>query len=59
MSEIKSLEAELESVLAQVKTYNEEPTKTMSGKIRISLGEIKKKVTSLRSLLVAADKEGY
>jgi ElaB/YqjD/DUF883 family membrane-anchored ribosome-binding protein len=56
---MKELEADLESVLAEVKQYNEKPIKAVSGRIRTKLGKLKKEITGIRSHLVEADKAGY
>ena len=60
MNEIKQLQNELESLLIKVAEYNNvKKTKTISGKIRAELGELKKKVTGYRADLVNLDRAGY
>lgn len=59
MDELVKLEAELESALEEVRSFNDTPNKSKSKRIRLQLGEIKKKVTAIRAILVEADKAGY
>ncbi len=59
MNEIEKLEDALREVLVEVETYNKKPNKSLSGRIRKQLGEIKKDITPIRALLVKADKTGY
>ncbi len=56
---MKNLENELESVLAEVQAYNLKPNKSISGRVRKQLGELKKRVTEIRKDLVIADHNGY
>ena len=56
---MKNLENELESVLAEVKAYNNKPNKSISKRIRTQLGALKLRVTGIRSDLVERDKKGY
>ena len=56
---MKDLQAQLESVLAEVVAYNTKPNKSISGRIRKQLGELKKNVTGIRADLVKADAAGY
>ena len=56
---MKNLEKELESVLAEVVAYNDAPNKSISKRIRVQLGAIKKRVTDIRRELVVADHNGY
>ena len=59
MNEMKQLETELQKLYADVCQYNEKPNKSLSGRIRLQLGKLKKDTTALRSVLVTADKTGY
>ena len=56
---MKTLQEELVALLTEVNTYNDKPNKSLSGRIRTKLGKLKKDVTAIRSILVAADKAGY
>jgi len=56
---MKNLEKELESVLAEVVAYNDAPNKSISKRIRVQLGAIKKRVADIRRELVIADHNGY
>ena len=56
MDTLSTIKQELETALAEINAYAEKPTKASSGRIRKSLGEIKKQVTGVRAALVAADK---
>ena len=57
--QMKNLESELESVLAEVQAYNNKPNKSISKRIRTQLGALKLRVTGIRSDLVERDKKGY
>ena len=56
MRELNTIKTELETALAAINAYEAKPTKAESGRIRKSLGEVKKQVTGVRAALVAADK---
>ena len=56
MTELVEIKTYLETAIAQINAYTEKPTKAESGRIRKTLGEIKKQVTGVRAALVAADK---
>ena len=53
------LQRQLDIIYTDVIAYNTKPTKTLSAKIRVSLGNLKKDITSIRAELVAADRLGY
>ena len=56
MTELTQIKTDLQSALAQIEAYESKPTKAESGRIRKTLGEVKKQVTGVRAALVAADK---
>jgi len=56
---MKKLEQDIQKVYADVCQYNEKPNKSLSGRIRKQLGEIKKDVTDIRKHLVESDARGY
>ena len=56
MTELVEIKTYLETAITQINAYTEKPTKAESGRIRKTLGEIKKQVTGVRAALVAADK---
>jgi len=56
---MKKLEEELTLLLADVAQYNVKPNKSLSKRVRVQLGALKLRVTTIRSGLVAADKAGY
>jgi len=56
MQELNTIKQHLETALAEINSYEQKQTKATSGRIRKSLGEIKKLVTPTRAALVAADK---
>jgi len=56
MNELNTINDLLVAASNQIAAYNEKPTKAESGRIRKTLGEIKKQVTGVRAALVAADK---
>jgi len=55
----QKLEEDLTALLEEVKAYNTKPNKSISGRIRKGLGELKKEVTVIRAHLIVADKAGY
>ena len=59
MTKIKKLQADLIQLLTDVNTYDEKPNKSLSGRVRKQLGELKKEVTAIRAELVELDKKGY
>ena len=56
MTELNTIKLQLETALNEINAYTVKQTKATSARIRKSLGEIKKQVTSVRAALVAADK---
>jgi len=56
---MEELQSQLETLLAEIQAYNTKPTKTLSKRIRLQLGLLKKQVTGIRADLVEADKKGY
>lgn len=58
MNEIEQLEEEVQDLLNTVTAYLHEPTKANSKRLRLALGETKKKVTDYRSILMELDREG-
>ena len=56
MTELNEINTLLTTAVAQIAAYSEKPTKAESGRIRKTLGEIKKQVTGVRAALVEADK---
>lgn len=56
MNELDTIYQELIAATNAITAYKEKPTKAESGRIRKTLGEIKKQVTGVRAALVAADK---
>lgn len=56
---MNELSEELQSLLTSVTDYESNPTKAESKRIRIKLGELKKKITELRAELIMLDKAGY
>ena len=56
MNELTQFKGQLEAALTSINNYLEKPTKAESGRIRKVIGEIKKDITPLRAILVAADK---
>ena len=59
MTEMKELEIDIQKLYAEICQYNEKPNKSISGRVRKQLGELKKKVTEIRKHLVEADTKGY
>lgn len=59
MNELNSIKLQIQHALEQIEAFETKQTKAASGRIRASLGEIKKQVTGVRSALVSADKAGY
>ena len=59
MATIEKLQADLVQLLTDVNIYAEKPNKSLSGRIRKQLGELKKEVTSIRAELVKLDHKGY
>ena len=53
------LQQELQTLVADISAYNENPTKKVSQRIRTGLGSIKKQTAHIRAELVALDKAGY
>lgn len=58
MNEIELLEQETQALLETIQTYLDDPTKANSKRLRLGLGESKKKVTDYRSILMDLDREG-
>ena len=56
---MNELQAQLESLLEEVTSYNEKQTKAASKRIRLKLGALKNQTPIIRAELVAADKAGY
>ena len=56
MNELNNIKEQLTTALSQIEAYETKPTKAESGRIRKTLGEVKKQVTGVRAALVAADK---
>ena len=56
---VEKLIADTASLLKNLQLYSIKPTKALAKKIRMSLGELKNKVPSLRAHLVELDKKGY
>ena len=56
---MNNLENDVSNLLEEIKLYNVKPNKSLSGRIRKQLGELKKNVASIRAKLVEADKAGY
>ena len=56
MNELSELNTLLITATAQINSYQAKPTKAESARIRKTLGQIKKDVTPVRAVLVAADK---
>jgi len=59
IDDIQKLQDDLTQLLQDVCTYQEKPNKSISGRIRKQLGDLKKEVTPLRATLVARDRDGY
>ena len=59
MNEIKLLTVEVSTLLENLESFKERPNKAKSKRLRLELGELKKKVTGYRSILLELDKEGY
>lgn len=56
MTELNKIRDDLELALGQITSYQVKPTKAESARIRKTLGAIKKQVTGVRAVLIAADK---
>jgi len=56
MNKLNQTKELLITVLGQIEKYENKPTKAESARIRKTLGEIKKNVTSVRAELLEADK---
>jgi len=56
MNELKQIKDQLATAIAQIEAYEVKQTKAESGRIRKTLGQIKKLVTPTRAALVAEDK---
>ena len=56
MTELLNIKTLLETALEQINKYEVKGSKAESGRIRATLGQIKKDVTGVRAALVAADK---
>jgi len=56
MNELTQFKGQLEDVIALITNYQTKPTKAESGRIRKAIGDIKKDITPMRAILVAADK---
>lgn len=59
MEEIEKLAIEIETLKFELDEYLDNPTKTKSKAIRLQLGELKKKITGYRRILVDLDSDGY
>lgn len=59
MNEILTLKKETESLAENVANFIEKPNKSKSMRLRLELGELKKKVTDYRRILLELDKAGY
>ena len=57
MDNIVRLEKETQELLETVQAYLDDPTKANSKRLRLGLGESKKKVTDYRSILMELDRE--
>jgi len=57
MEKLKDLETDLQYLHTEVLKYNTTPTKAASKRIRIALGELKKQITEIRTILRDADKQ--
>ena len=57
MNGLTQIKEQLETAVAQITAYETKQTKAESGRIRKTLGDIKKAVTGVRAELVAADKK--
>lgn len=56
MNELIQFKDQLEATIASITAYQAKQTKAESARIRKAIGEIKKDITPLRAILVAADK---
>jgi len=56
MNELTQFKGQLEDAIASITNYQAKQTKAESARIRKAIGDIKKDITPLRAILVAADK---
>ena len=59
MNEIKLLAVEIATLTENLESFIEKPNKAKSKRLRLELGELKKKVTGYRTILLDLDREGY
>lgn len=59
MDEIESLQEETNNLSDNIYEFLSNPNKTKSKNLRVELGEMKKKITDYRSILMELDKKGY
>jgi len=56
MNELTQFKGQLENAVELITNYQTKQTKAESARIRKAIGEIKKDITPLRAILVAADR---
>ena len=56
MNELSQFKGQLEATIALINNYQTKATKAESARIRKAIGEIKKDITPMRAILIAADK---
>ena len=59
MNEITNLNTEAEALATNVADFIEKPNKAKSKRLRLELGELKKKITDYRRILIELDTAGY
>ena len=59
MNGITNLNTEAEALAANVADFIEKPNKAKSKRLRLELGELKKKITDYRRILIELDTAGY
>ena len=59
MEEIIKLQDEIEKLSDNLYDFIERPNKSKSKNLRLELGEVKKKITDYRKILMDLDKAGY